>query len=397
MNRPYPPSGFDRAPGAAGRPLKVALIHHWLVSMRGGEKVLEALCELFPQADIYTHVYDPSGISETIRSHRVYTTFIQRLPAARRLYKKYLPLMAMALEELDLTAYDLVISCEAGPTKGVITRPGSIHICYCHSPMRYLWDQYHLYRKNAGLLTRVFMSAVSPALRVWDVSTAARVDHFVANSHFVAQRIKKFYRRDATVIHPPVAIEQFAVADAPGQYYLCAGQLVRYKRFDLAIEAFARSGRRLVVAGMGEEAARLRKLATPNIEFLGRQTDADLRTVLQGCRALIFPGEEDFGIIPVEAMACGRPVIAYGSGGARETVLDGITGMFFHEQTIEALNDAVARFEDQETTFRADEIREHAGLFGEAIFKQNVASLVAELTGAARQPVGVRPKARARR
>jgi hypothetical protein len=166
MNRPYHQSGFEGLNGLPGRPLKVALIHHWLVSMRGGEKVLEALCELFPQADIYTHVYDPSGISETIRSHTIRTTFIQRLPAARRMYKKYLPLMALALEELDLTDYDVVISCEAGPTKGVITRPGSLHICYCHSPMRYLWDQYHIYRRNAGILTRMFMSAVSPALRV---------------------------------------------------------------------------------------------------------------------------------------------------------------------------------------------------------------------------------------
>lgn len=395
MNRPFHAAGFEWTRGVAGRPLKVALIHHWLVSMRGGEKVLEALCELFPQADIYTHVYDPEGISETIRAHKVHTTFIQRLPAARRLYKKYLPLMAIALEELDLTDYDIVISCEAGPTKGVITRPGSIHVCYCHSPMRYLWDQYHIYRKNAGMLTRMFMSAVSPALRVWDVSAAARVDHFVANSHFVAQRIKKFYRRDATVIHPPVAIEKFSISGGPGDYYLCAGQLVRYKRFDLAIEAFARSGRRLVVAGMGEEAARLRKLATSNIQFLGRQTDADLCSVLQGCRALIFPGEEDFGIIPVEAMACGRPVIAYGVGGARETVFDGVTGLFFHEQTVESLNDAVARFEDLEATFRADEIRKHAGLFKESVFKQNFANLLAELTSVAQQPAGARPKVKA--
>jgi glycosyltransferase involved in cell wall biosynthesis len=197
------------------------------------------------------------------------------------------------------------------------------------------------------------------------------------------------------VIHPPVAIEKFSVSAAPGEYYLCAGQLVRYKRFDLAIEAFARSGKRLVVAGMGEEAARLRKMAAPNIEFLGRQSDSDLRAVMQGCRALIFPGEEDFGIVPVEAMACGRPVIAYGVGGARETVFDGVTGLFFYEQTVDALNEAVARFEKQESGFRADEIRKHASLFREAAFKQSFANLIAELTGNEQQPIAARAKVKA--
>jgi glycosyltransferase involved in cell wall biosynthesis len=390
MNRPYYKSRFG-ARARGGKPPKVALVHYWLVSMRGGEKVLEALCELFPQADIYTHVYDPTAVSDTIRSHKVCTTFIQKLPAAKRLYKKYLPLMPMALEELDLTDYDIVISCEAGPAKGVITRPGTIHICYCHSPMRYLWDQYHLYRKNAGLLTRLFMSSVFPALRVWDVTTASRVDHFVANSQFVADRIKKFYRRDATVIHPPVAVDKFTPSNRPGEYYLCAGQMVRYKRFDLAIEAFARNGKRLVVAGTGEEAANLSKSKPPNVEFLGRQTDAALQTIIQGCRALIFPGEEDFGIVPVEAMACGRPVIAYGAGGVLESVIDGTTGVFFHEQTVDALNDAIARFEQQEQAFSGEEIRKHAGRFGASVFKQNFAALVAELTNVAPQ-VNLRPK-----
>jgi glycosyltransferase involved in cell wall biosynthesis len=351
--------------------------------MRGGEKVLEALCELFPQADIYTHVYDPQSVSDTIRRHTVRTTFIQKLPAAKRLYKKYLPLMPMALEELDLTDYDIVISCESGPAKGVVTRPDCLHICYCHSPMRYLWDQYHLYRKNAGLLTRLFMSAISPALRLWDVSSAARVDYFIANSQFVAGRIQKFYRRDAAVIHPPVALEKFTPSERRGEYYLCAGQLVRYKRFDLAVEAFGRSGRRLVIAGAGEEAARLRKAAPKNVEFLGRQTDAELHAIMQNCRALVFPGEEDFGIVPVEAMACGRPVIAFGAGGALETVVDGVTGLFFHEQTVASLNEAIERFEAQEQTFQQEAIRKHASTFQKSVFKQRFADFIAEVSNPA--------------
>lgn len=347
--------------------------------MRGGEKVLEALCELFPQADIFAHVYSPDSVSDIIRDHKVQTTFIQKLPAAKRLYKKYLPLMPFALEGLDLSAYDLVISSKSGPAKGVITRPDTIHVCYCHSPMRYLWDQHHSYRQTAGLLTRFFMSALSPALRVWDVSTAARVDYFVANSKFVADRIKKFYRREATVIHPPVSIESFSISDQRGDYYLCAGQFVRYKRFDLAIEAFAQNGKRLVIAGTGEETASLRKMATPNIEFRTRRTDEELRVLMQGCRALVFPGEEDFGIIPVEVMACGRPIIAYGAGGLLETVVDGTTGIFFREQTAEALNAAVVRFEEEEGTFRKDEIRQHAALFSKAVFKQSFASFINKL------------------
>jgi glycosyltransferase involved in cell wall biosynthesis len=356
--------------------MKVALVHYWLLSMRGGEKVIEALCELYPQAVIYTHVYDPGGISDIIRTHKVRTTFIQRFPAAKRLYKKYLPLMPMALEELDLRDYDLVISSEAGPAKGVITRPDSLHVCYCHSPMRYLWDHYPIYRKHAGPATRLFMSAFSPALRVWDVSTAARVDHFVANSRFVAKRIRKFYRRDATVIHPPVSIERFAVLNRPGDYYLCAGQVVRYKRIDLAVEAFARNGKRLIVAGTGEESAALRNLARPNIEFLGRVTDEQMRSLMQGCRALVFPGEEEFGIVPVEIMACGRPVIAYGAGGILETVIEGKTGVFFREQTVEALTKAVDRFEQEETRFCAQEIREHAELFATSVFKKKFVAFI---------------------
>jgi glycosyltransferase involved in cell wall biosynthesis len=358
--------------------MKVAIIHYWLLSMRGGEKVVEALCELFPNADIYTHVCDRANLSAIIDAHPIYTTFIDSLPFARKLYKRYLPLMPFALEQLDLTHYDLVLSSESGPSKAVITGPHALHICYCHSPMRYVWDQYHIYREGAGVLTRIFMSIISPFLRIWDTASATRVDHFVANSQFVAMRIRKFYGRRASVIYPPVAVERFDICTGRGDYYLCAGQLVRYKRIDLAIQAFLNTGRRLLIAGTGEEEERLKAMGGSNIEFVGRQTDRELASLLQGCRALVFPGMEDFGIVPIEAMACGRPVIAYGAGGALETVIDRQTGILFPEQSWQSLRAAVETFEQLEHEFDPVRIRQHATLFDAAIFKKRFEMLVHE-------------------
>jgi glycosyltransferase involved in cell wall biosynthesis len=346
--------------------------------MRGGEKVLEALCELYPEADIFTHVVDREAISAAILKHDIHTTFIAKLPFARTWYKKYLPLMPFALESLDLQAYDLVLSSEAGPVKAVITRPDALHICYCHSPMRYIWDQYHEYRRSAGFLARLAMSLFAPALRVWDTASASRVDHFIANSSFVAARIRKFYGRDATVIHPPVATETFAIAGEIGDFYLCFGQLVFYKRFDLAVEAFNANGKKLVIMGTGDEERRLRRLAGPNISFLGRAGDAQIRAHLATCRALIFPGAEDFGIVPIEAMASGRPVIAYGAGGAVETIIDGQTGLLFTPQTAAALNGAVARFEAMEQRFNPQAIKAHAEKFAASGFKAQIAAMIAQ-------------------
>lgn len=358
--------------------MKVAIVHYWLVSHRGGEKVLDALCELWPQADIFTHVYDPDAVSATIRSKTVKTSFIQKLPFSKRLYKKYLPLMPFALETLDLSQYDLVISSESGPAKGVLVNPLALHICYCHSPMRYIWDQYHLYSANSGWATRLAMAICLPALRAWDFLSAARVDRFAANSAFVAARIAKYYRREATVIHPPVDVDNFAIASEIGDYYLAFGQLVRYKRFDLAVQAFTRMGKRLLVVGIGEEEKRLRALAGPNVEFLGWRSDVQIRDLLSGCRALIFPGEEDFGIVPVEAMASGRPVLAYGRGGALETVVDRKTGLLFPEQTVDSLCDAVATFEAIADSFDPQQIRAHAETFRPEVFAERIRALVAE-------------------
>ncbi len=374
--------------------MRVAIVHYWLVGMRGGEKVLEELCLMYPQADIFTHVYDAARTSDLIKRHSITTSFIARLPFASRAYQKYLPLMPMALEELDLTGYDLVISSESGPAKGVVTHPNALHVCYCHSPMRYLWDQYPTYRANSGRLTRLVMSLLMPALRAWDIASAARVDHFIANSTFVARRISKAYRRDSTVIFPPVDLDSFAVSPAPARdFYLVAGQLVPYKRIDLAIAACNRLGRRLVVVGTGSEAARLRAMAGPTIEFRGWTADDALRALYADCRALLFPGEEDFGIVPLEAMASGRPVVAFRSGGALDTVVERRTGTFFDRQTVDCLAEAIERFERCETEFDPHAIRAHAHDFDRIVFRARLKSFIdacfAQRHGAAREPAAV--------
>jgi glycosyltransferase involved in cell wall biosynthesis len=355
--------------------MKVALVHYWLVTMRGGEKVLEELCRLYPQADIYTHVAVPSRLSETIRSHKIRTSFIARLPGAARHYQKYLPLMPLALEQLDLRDYDLVISSESGPAKGVITTENTLHLCYCHSPMRYLWGMYHDYRESVGAPTRAMMRPFFSYLRQWDVASASRVDHFIANSTTVRRRIAKTYRRSADVIHPPVIVEAFAPGPSQG-FYLLAGQLVPYKRSAVAVEAFNRMGKKLVVAGEGSELARLKRMAGPTVRIVGPQTETALRELYTGCRALIFPGEEDFGIVPVEAMASGKPVIGYDKGGLRDTVVDGITGLLYRNPSVEGLIGAVEQFEQGEAGFDPAVICAHAARFSAARFRDQFATLV---------------------
>ena len=365
--------------------MKVAIVHYWLVQMRGGEKVIEALCDMFPDADIFTHVYDPERISPTIRRHNVRTTLISRLPYARRLYQAYLPLMPLALEQLDLRNYDLVISSESGPAKGILTRPDACHVCYCHTPMRYVWNMYTEYYQQAHPLVRPLIPFLANKLRQWDSVSADRVDYFIANSHNVAQRIWKCYRRDAVVVHPPVDTNRFTPSpnssDAP---YLYVGQLIGYKQVGVAIEAFNRLQKPLVIVGDGSQRAQLMQQAGPHIRFLGRLDDAGLQDAYTNCRALIFPGEEDFGIVPLEAMASGRPVLAYGRGGALETVVPGETGLFFQEQTPEALMEAVQRFEAIEYSFDPARIAALAGRFSIARFRQQ---MEAALNHALRHPV----------
>jgi glycosyltransferase involved in cell wall biosynthesis len=362
--------------------MRVALIHYWLVGMRGGEKVLEQLCRLFPEADIFTHVIDRDRIDDTILRHRIATTSVARLPFAKRHYTKYLGFMPRALEELDLTSYDLVISSESGPAKGVVVKPTAAHICYCHSPMRYLWDHDHDYKRELGPVGRFVFGRVAHSMRQWDVSTAARVDRFVANSSFVAERIARYYRRDADIVHPPVDMARFAPrAGAPDDDYLFVSELVGYKRADLAIEAFRNTPRRLVVVGDGAERKALEKRASPNIVFRGRVPVDELAGLYARCRALVFPGEEDFGIVPVEAMASGRPVIAYRSGGAIDSVAEDVTGLFFDRQTVASLTDALERFEARQAHFDPDAIVRHAQRFSEQAFQDKFQAVVADELG----------------
>jgi glycosyltransferase involved in cell wall biosynthesis len=365
---------------SALRNLRVALVHYWLVRRRGGEQVLEALADMFPQADIFTLVLDPASLGKTLRNRRIYTSFLQSVPGIRRHYKKFLPLFPLALESFNLAGYDLVISSESGPAKGVITGKSTCHVCYCHTPMRYLWDMYFDYRENTpgGALGRAFYSIVSHYMRLWDQVTAARVDYFVGNSQHVASRIWKTYRRPAEVIYPPVAVDQYDGENESGESYLVVGQLLRYKRIDLAIAACNNLARKLVVIGEGEEMGRLRRMAGPTVAMLGWQPDEVLRHYYSRCRALLFPGEEDFGMTPVEAQASGRPVIAFGRGGALESVRGYFTGeapcpdptgIFFDEPCVQSLTAAISEFEKNEKLFSSSKIKAHARQFSDQRFR----------------------------
>ncbi|MCT2398716.1 glycosyltransferase [Novosphingobium mangrovi (ex Huang et al. 2023)] len=347
---------------------RVALVHYWLVSMRGGERVLERLLDLFPGADVFTHVYDPDRVSDKIRAAHVRETFIGRLPGARRHYQKYLPLMPMALEELDLRGYDLVISSESGPAKGIITRPDALHVCYCHSPMRYLWDHYPDYKAAAGGLSRMMMPAMFHRLRQWDVSSASRVDGIVANSSFVARRIRKVWGRQARVVHPPVAVGAFKPSRQISDRYLWVSQMTPYKRADVALEAFNRLGVPALMVGDGEMFKSISARAGPNVEVRRRLSFEELQHAYATCKALVFTPEEDFGIVPVEANASGRPVIAYGHGGVTDSIVEGRTGLFFREQTARALCGALQRFETWQPQFRSEDAIANAARFSPEAF-----------------------------
>lgn len=361
--------------------MKVAIIHYWFVTWRGGEKVIEQLLRLYPEADVFTHVATPEIERTKLAGHRVQRTFVSRLPGAQKRYQKYLPLMPVALEQLDLTGYDLVISSESGPAKNVITHPDALHICYCHSPMRYVWDMYPLYLSDAGWLTRLLMRPLMHYMRLTDSVSASRVDHFIANSKFIARRIDKCYRRQAEVIHPPVEVDDFEARAEKQDYYLLLGQLTAYKKADLVMDAFLRSGKRLVIIGEGEQLAAMRARATERVVVLGRQPFSALKEHLANAKALVFPGVEDFGIVPLEAMASGTPVIAYAKGGALETVIESddpsaATGLFFHEQSIDAINEAVARFESLSEPISAEACRARAEQFAPDRFREELSSFI---------------------
>jgi glycosyltransferase involved in cell wall biosynthesis len=310
----------------------------------GGGRVLTHLKAMFPDAPIYTTVHDPDTLPSHMRGWDVRPSFLQRIPFARRRYQAFLPLMPMAFEQFDLREYDLVLTTNSACAKGVITAPDALNLCYCYTPCRYIWDLYHDYTRD--LRAKALIAPVAHWLRLWDRLSADRVDHFVAISHEVAGRVRRHYRRDAEVIYPPVDVDRIQPNGRdPEDFYLVVSRLVPYKRVDLAVAAATKLGRRLLVVGEGSARRRLEAVAGPTVEFLGHRSDEEVADLYARCRAFLFPGLEDFGIAPVEAQAAGRPVIAFGRGGATETVVDGATGVLFDEQTVEALADAIQTFE----------------------------------------------------
>jgi glycosyltransferase involved in cell wall biosynthesis len=360
---------------------RVALVHDWLTGMRGGERVLEALCELFPGADIFTLLHLRGTVSPLIEGHRIATSFVQRLPGVAERYRHYLPLFPLAIERFDLSPYDLVVSTSHCVAKGVRPPARGVHVSYCFTPMRYVWDLYDDYfgPGRAGAATRAAMAGLAPALRAWDRRTAARVHHFSAISHFIADRIRRCYGRHADVIYPPVDTDRFTTGDDREEFYLVVSALAPYKRVDLAVAAATRLGRRLLVVGTGQDAARLRTMAGPSVEFLGWRSDPEVAALYRRARALLFPGVEDFGIVPLEATASGCPVIAYAAGGALETVVgpggdDPVTGLFFEEQTAEGLAGAMVELESGRHRFEPKALRAHAETFDRARFKARMAA-----------------------
>jgi glycosyltransferase involved in cell wall biosynthesis len=327
-------------------PQRVAIVHEWFTSMRGGEKCVEALCEVFPHATVFALLHVPGSVSPTIERMSPRTSFVQHLPFADRSYRHYLPLFPLAVSRFDLTEFDCVISSNHCVAKGVRAPPHALHICYCHTPMRYIWSQYDQYfgADRAGPLTRIGMRMVVNSLRRWDIQTAANPHFFVANSENVRKRIKSLYNREADVIYPPVETAALTLSERDDGFFLIVSALVAYKNVKLAVETFNRLGEPLVIIGDGPELSRLRAIARPNIQLLGWAPDTVVRDYLSRCKAVVFPGEEDFGIVPVEAMACGKPVVAYARGGALETVREEAgsrTGVLFHESDVDSLAAAI--------------------------------------------------------
>jgi glycosyltransferase involved in cell wall biosynthesis len=352
--------------------MRAAIVHYWLLNMRGGEKVVEALCRLLPEADIFTLFYEPQHVSPLIRSRRVVPSFLDPF---RKHYRSLLPLMPMALEHFDLRGYDLVISSESGPAKGVITSSHTRHVCYCHTPMRYLWEMYpqYLHEWTEARWKRAAIAFFSERLRLWDYATAARVDEFIANSENVRRRIVKAYRRNAQVIYPPVAVDSFRWEPAD-DYYLVVSELVAYKRIDLAVKVCARLGRKLIVVGDGPEYRRLREVDRSGVEFRGHVSDEELRTLYARCRAFLMPGEEDFGMTAVEALASGKVVIALGRGGVLETA--GQDGIFFEEPDEQHLEGAIRRFEGTEEQINAQNLIARAARFSESEFARRMDAVI---------------------
>lgn len=359
--------------------MKIAFVVSWLNQYGGAERVLEAAHELYPEAPVYTSIYDPGVLRAVYRSWDIRVSFLNRFPGVHRRHQLYLPLYPLAFESFDLRGYEVVLSIPSAFAHGVLTPSSTRHLCYCLTPARFLW-QYRDYVENeavGGLARRVLPLLVSP-LRQWDRLAAERVDEFLAISHVVQARIAKFYRRTSTIIHPPVSVSDFHLAPGSeiGDYFLIVSRLVPYKRVDLAVRAFNRLGLPLVIAGEGRDRARLEKMAHPNVRFVGRISDAELRDLLARCRAFVFPGEEDFGIAPLEANASGRPVVAFAGGGALDTIVEGLNGVLFREPSADSLADSVRALDA--SNFEPHEIRAHAERFDVRVFQQRLREQIAE-------------------
>lgn len=360
--------------------MKIAIVHEWLVTRAGSEQVVEQMLRLYPQADLFSLVdFLPDELRGHFQHKPVTTSFLQGLPGAKRRFRAYLPLMPLAIEQFDLSEYDLILSSSHAVAKGVITRPDQLHLCYMHTPIRYAWDFQHQYLRGSGLdkgMRSLPTRLILHYMRLWDLASAYRVDHFAANSQFIARRVQKIYRRPAQVIYPPVAIDRFRHTESRENFYLAIARFVPYKRVDLIVSAFNQLGLPLVVIGDGPDRPRIEAIAAPNITLLPPQSDAVITEYLQRCRAFVFAAEEDFGITPVEAQAAGAPVIAYGKGGVTETVIPGKTGLFFPAQTVESLVQAVQKFESGHYHFLPDDLRHNAERFSLERFGQEFRQFV---------------------
>lgn len=378
--------------------MKIAIIHDWLTGMRGGEKCLEVFCHLYPEADLFTLLHIPGSVSPVIENRKIHTSFLQSLPLIEKKYRHFLPLMPRAIERLDLTGYDLILSSSHCVAKGVIPGKNALHICYCYTPMRYIWDQYEQYfnRADSGLVTSTVMSFIAPYLRRWDVRSSKRVDEFIAISRHVQKRINKYYQRESAMIYPPVDSEFYSPNDDKKEdFFLIVSAFAPYKRLDLAVEAFTELGYPLVIIGEGQSASYLRSIAGPNIQFKGWLSNEEIRSHYARCRGFVFCGEEDFGITPLEAQCMGKPVIGFAKGGLLETVIperqtwkaeteiseektSQPTGVFFYQQTPGALISAIRQFEKVESKFDPEAIRNHALQFDVNIFSDRIREFIEE-------------------
>lgn len=369
--------------------MRIALVCDWLTGMRGGERCLETVCEIYPDADIFTLVYFPGSVSKTIESHEIHTSYIRRLPGDIKKFRRYLPLFPHAIERFDLSMYDCVLSFSHCVAKGVKVPSETPHICYCHTPMRYAWHMRYEYLNGFNYLGKKLAGCTLNYLRWWDKKNLPRVTQFIANSKNVQSRIKEAYNRDSTVIYPPVDCERFYLSNKEEGYYLIISALVPYKRIDIAIEAFRKTEQKLLIVGNGPELSHLKNMASANISFIENASDKQVVEYMSKCVALIFPGEEDFGIVPLEAQACGKPVIAFGKGGALETVRGlnqyqleqpDATGIFFYEQSPEALRAAILLFEQRKEQINPHKCRDNAIKFDRSIYKQSMQRCIQNIT-----------------